>query len=350
MHNSAYLTCLFWLCPSASRNAAEPSWENQGSSLIQSTWNVGKMTLHDSMEAAGGGNHFENRKQEKHARKGAEGLREGKQVRTVTEKVQPMSADGRPCQNDTRSLQEGHIPNPPPLTLAPALNQRPQRQGLHVAHIFYINEDRSADRREAIESRLPHEKFPYSRFAAVNRSSISAYDLLTKPLCNMKAEDKHTTDSTYACAQSHLEVYRKIVREDPHGKDAYLILEDDANLTEGWYEKLNSTLPLVPADAVALILGAEGLAHCKDEVAPGLFLATHPSYTLDASGKGRNWYLGSLGTLVWPRTLPMLIKKIENQDFACHSDVNLLSAGAARSYALFPPVVKNAGFKSTMND
>mmetsp|Transcript_17721 Transcript_17721/g.32621 ORF Transcript_17721/g.32621 Transcript_17721/m.32621 type:complete len:333 (-) Transcript_17721:275-1273(-) len=331
MHDWIHLMCMFSLCPALDDNLVETSGENQGCSLIQSKWNVGKTTLHNSRMAI-------------------EVHNSEKNVSQPVESDVLSSADGQAdqvaCRNDARPLEEGHIPNPSPLTRA---REPPARRSLSVARIFYINEDRSDDRREAMERRLSQQEFLYSRFSAINQSTASAGDLLNKPLCPFKAEDTHTNLSTYACAQSHLEVYRKIVREDPHGRDAYLILEDDALLTEGWYEKLKSMLPLVPADATALILGAEGLADCKDAVAPGIFLATHPSYSKDASGNGRNWYLGSLGTLVWPQTLPRLIRKIEHQDFACHSDVNLLSAGDARSYALLPPLVLPAGFASTMN-
>lgn len=102
---------------------------------------------------------------------------------------------------------------------------------------FCINLDRRKDRWEAVKKEFEREKWPVSRFSAVDGKEL----ILTQAQARMFAGNEfHDRRSVIGCAMSHFELWN-MLSDDPDA-DAYLIFEDDITLAKNFKFKLQKVL------------------------------------------------------------------------------------------------------------
>ena len=86
--------------------------------------------------------------------------------------------------------------------------------------IYWINLDRSPDRRKKMEKMLETIDIPNKRISGVDGKNEKMYDMIN-------TNDYNSTDSEYGCLMSHLQTIRTF---DSENIDIALILEDDCTL------------------------------------------------------------------------------------------------------------------------
>jgi len=118
--------------------------------------------------------------------------------------------------------------------------------------IYWINLDRSRDRRQKMRKMLETINIPNKRITAIDGKNEKMYEMI-----NIDNDEYNSTDSEYGCLMSHLESIRTF-------KDsAYrigLILEDDCTLELKKYwdkpleEKINEIIEKAPKDWEIIML------------------------------------------------------------------------------------------------
>ena len=86
--------------------------------------------------------------------------------------------------------------------------------------IYWINLDRSSDRREKMKKMLETIDISNQRISAIDGKNEKMYDIIN-------TNNYDSTDSEYGCLMSHLEAIR-IFKDSTH--NIALILEDDCTL------------------------------------------------------------------------------------------------------------------------
>jgi glycosyl transferase family 25 len=116
--------------------------------------------------------------------------------------------------------------------------------------IYWINLDRSSDRREKIKKMLETIDISNQRISAIDGKNEKMYDIIN-------TNNYDSTDSEYGCLMSHLEAIR-IFKESTH--NIALILEDDCTLELKKYwkmslnEKINEIVLNSPKDWEVIML------------------------------------------------------------------------------------------------
>jgi len=214
-----------------------------------------------------------------------------------------------------------------------------------LAKIFYINLDRSVERRASMEKQLLRSGVPFERFPAVDAEDVKAgkYNDALRRLGVGIGEKMKEEWGSLACALSHRLLYEHIATSNPHGNETYMVLEDDAIMLPGWQGRLNTLLPTVPRNASAITCGIWGRTRCSDVFTKGLALATHPFWRAETP----DWYYygGATSVLLFSSSLPSLLGHLKHQPMN-HIDASLLSGGAIHTYAMTTPFVKPGDFGS----
>mmetsp|Transcript_78657 Transcript_78657/g.148447 ORF Transcript_78657/g.148447 Transcript_78657/m.148447 type:complete len:366 (-) Transcript_78657:97-1194(-) len=223
--------------------------------------------------------------------------------------------------------------------------------------VYYINLDKSTDRRDFMESQLNQSGVPYKRFSAIPGADVKAgkYDriLRNRSMCKLMLwedgfweegihlvnEDGSLADTVWnglGDMVSHHLIYEEILQEDPASDDLYLVLEDDAILPEGW-QNTEEYMSQIPPDWTSVNLGQWDWLwpRCRDIVNNVSLLHTHPVWSPVKVGKPAPSYFGSAAILVTPQRLPLVVEELYKQQL-CHCDVAHLSSGKTRQYAFWP--------------
>jgi len=122
-----------------------------------------------------------------------------------------------------------------------------------IHKIYYINLDKSTDRRASIEGTLSELSrmigVPHERFAGVN-GNLDAW-------CIQKAAGNEHVLGTLGCFRSHLSVWEKAFAEEPT-TPWIMVMEDDASIPDARkFTYLRERLEYVPSDADIVLVGPE---------------------------------------------------------------------------------------------
>lgn len=109
------------------------------------------------------------------------------------------------------------------------------------------------------------------------------------------------------------------------GEKPYLVLEDDAQLVDGWQPKLKEIVRNTPNDWNLIRIGYWGDRRCSDSVNNFVLQVNHPSYE-----NGKYFYQGNTGYLVRPKMIPALLQALYDSDVQ-DVDGALMSGGATGS-------------------
>jgi len=108
---------------------------------------------------------------------------------------------------------------------------------------FYINLDRSEDRREYVENQFRKQHLEVERFPAIDARKLDRGRLIDD---GAMAADVTLNLGSTACLLSHLALWEHIL--DNESGEIFLIFEDDAEPARGFIRKLNRRYGRVPKD------------------------------------------------------------------------------------------------------
>lgn len=122
--------------------------------------------------------------------------------------------------------------------------------------IYWINMDRSTDRRVYMEELLADPAFqdiPKERISAIDGKKDPEFVLQSYV---MKRQDDRTSVVEYACLLSHLETIRKFAESPQKTGDVALILEDDTSLDfkPYWTKSIREIMDSAPKDWDIILL------------------------------------------------------------------------------------------------
>mmetsp|Transcript_78458 Transcript_78458/g.139109 ORF Transcript_78458/g.139109 Transcript_78458/m.139109 type:complete len:306 (-) Transcript_78458:94-1011(-) len=237
---------------------------------------------------------------------------------------------------------------------------------------YYINLDRSTDRRKYMERQLfqlqqasenSYGHFVFHRFPAVNGTLDPYVQKIWQDSDNGKQFGGTVTTvfenrrlGSLACTRSHLLVLKRALRDVQ--SQAYrgryvLIMEDDANFVVDSLASLPSRVDAVPKDADLVMLGTFGLKRQRDYVGSGVYRARKPfaRKASDVEALAGNYdkrhpnvfYGGMQAYLVPVARLPAVIDFLETTPPA--TEIDALTHNLQK-YVLDPPLARQKPGKS----
>ena len=116
----------------------------------------------------------------------------------------------------------------------------------YISKVFVINLDKDTERLKKISKDLEKYDINFIRFPAIVGNDIKSDNKIT-PFCNSMC-----TSGIKGCGLSHLKIWKMII--DQNLQNA-LILEDDSEFCNNFYEKFENFMQRVPSDYDILQLG-----------------------------------------------------------------------------------------------
>lgn len=206
--------------------------------------------------------------------------------------------------------------------------------------IYYINLDRSPDKRKFMEAQLASSGFSYERIAAVDGRYLDMKKLSDFSVpARVKEWENLLTPNAIACSLSHHKAYCAVVDD---GVDVAMILEDDILFKPEFTEVINSSLASVNETDVILAYfhGAEKTFVEEDKVAIGKIHGIYQAQTAWGAYAAGGYLLHSKTAL-----------KLKNHVFPIHTTAD--SWGTFRRdgvigklCAILPPITTDAPFAS----
>ncbi|CAE8587333.1 unnamed protein product [Polarella glacialis] len=179
--------------------------------------------------------------------------------------------------------------------------------------IFYINLDKSTDRRAHMEMALlgfpGHvERVPAVSASEVNRPPFFNYMRVNGLDSHLRSKTKAVQAKTASCWLSHVLLWERLQSElEP--QDTAFIMEDDVQFPENWTQALPETMRDAPDGWDALKVCGWGYYRQADVVDDNWAVPRWPFYE-----NGRMLYAGSCGYIVSGSGLPRLLKRVLGQE------------------------------------
>lgn len=183
---------------------------------------------------------------------------------------------------------------------------------------FVINLETSIERLKNIDKRLTHFNIKYTRWNASTPDTVT--DVFAK---------KYITDTEKGCAQSHIHIWRHIVKNNI---DYALILEDDAVFDKQWLEKLQLFCDTV-----------------EDDLWDGVFMdISEPIYPIHTWGIVKpGWCTG--GYILSKKGATTLLKTFKNK-YSIADFMTRRLQEYNHSYSYFPYLIIQEGISSTISE
>ena len=134
----------------------------------------------------------------------------------------------------------------------------------NIADVWYINLDRSSDRRTYIENETSKLLIPVKRWSAVDGSKLTDEDFnkhnipaWSRPSFALESKQK-TRFGEIGCFLSHKSLLQHLNTLDTPSDMAHLILEDDAKIDDNFIEKWNISINTVDPSWDIIFVGLLG--------------------------------------------------------------------------------------------
>ena len=128
-----------------------------------------------------------------------------------------------------------------------------------IKKTFYINLEKSTDRKKNLELQLSNNNIQANRFNAVNGKKLEDYSNDVKTYINKKGDwwDKAPLETQIGVALSHFKIFER-VSNDPNLdiNDNVMILEDDVKIPDNFWEEIEPIKNQIPNDFDMLLLGS----------------------------------------------------------------------------------------------
>jgi len=125
-------------------------------------------------------------------------------------------------------------------------------------HICVVNLERRLDRKQKLQPIFESHQIDPKWIKAVDGKQLTPTDTLKRLL------DGNTFNSrrgVVGCALSHLNIWTQLIQDPKH--EYYIVLEDDNNIQDGWYDKIN-TIQRQGEDLIWL--GYSMFSHVREQV------------------------------------------------------------------------------------
>lgn len=138
-----------------------------------------------------------------------------------------------------------------------------------IDKIYLINLDTRKDRLDKLLEAEPNLKSSLTRISAVNGKTLKMNSCIYRLFEKNEFKWKK---SIVGCNLSHISIWSSILSE-PTG-NYFLVLEDDVRFVDGWMDKWNEYLNMIPEDADLLYLGGilppnkQAYPHASEKVNP----------------------------------------------------------------------------------
>ena len=132
-----------------------------------------------------------------------------------------------------------------------------------IHDIWYINMDRSTERRTYMEQQLKglHTMIPYQRWPGVNGHLLTDTDYnrleipaWARPEFTIEARQK-IRKGEIGCYLSHLTLLKHLQKIHTHANKGHLILEDDISIDPNFFSKVEKAFSFLPSNWDILTLG-----------------------------------------------------------------------------------------------
>jgi len=211
--------------------------------------------------------------------------------------VVPPSYTRLPTQ-DVNSKWKGSQRVPTPIEL----QKKDYLAEPYLHTIYFINLERSADRKASMEKQLNNTAFGrhFERYPARTRADAK---LMVKEKYTENKEKKYPGSGTAATYLSHWHMLEKISKFND-SRAVFIVLEDDAVLTDSWSDEVMCQIKLLPADWDLFKFGywpLEGARWAHDHTCSGnVRQAKYNDYTCNQRNFALEW-MGNLGYAVRPQ-------------------------------------------------
>lgn len=213
--------------------------------------------------------------------------------------------------------------------------------------IYYVNLEKSTDRRNYMELLFKKENLNVNRFEAIDAEKIKLedYDKYLQSIPNRYHEpDMKThfinnpkTKGNFGCYLSHLGIMEEFLKTD---KEYLMVFEDDSILCDNFQELVNQRVKYVPDDWELLLLGYQ--------IVPGSFYMKYNNANDNIPIK--NGYLsivtftGTYGMLIKRHCVEKLLKLLVPMDWYIDHHITALAINKKiKIYGLVNPLVITYG-------
>lgn len=213
--------------------------------------------------------------------------------------------------------------------------------------MFYINLDRSINRKNFMEKQMHREGLNIIRFPAIDAKKINLDDYEKHLTYNKDSFFKinmknHFTNNPkmighFGVYLSQLELMKEFLKT---GKDYLIILEDDAVLCENFKQKLEERVELVPNDWEIILLGFQ--------IAPNFSVARCKNINDNIQIKNGYlpllYFVGCYGMLLTKNCVNKLLNLLIPMDWMIDHHISALSVQKKiKLYGLVHPIVSISG-------
>ena len=216
---------------------------------------------------------------------------------------------------------------------------------------FFINADASVERRHFMERQLRASGVPFERWPAVrggtevleSHRSYFSRGVERHLRTNHSLTGDISAWGTVATYLSHHTLFEHIVRRWRHNESAaFLILQDDTQLNEGWLQQLHTLIGHVEPEWERLLLVWWGLKRPRD-CTEHICVVRPPAGPTDSGPEccGKRFYHGLQAWLVRQRNLQCILRRLADRKIK-NIDALLVQCNCPHSFALQPRVMIGA--------
>lgn len=214
--------------------------------------------------------------------------------------------------------------------------------------VYYINLDKSGNRRMKMQALKTTVGLPVERFQAIDRARIAAGEFNAEYMNRqgiknstlLRLEQTGSLNTTLACFVSHVEALQKAQRDAVSPEQYVMILEDDVDVPQDWKSMVRDALHAAPQDWKMLKLSGWGWKRRADMMGVqnvyerSFYLLQAPYW--DGPFSMLPHYGGSGAYLMKAKHIPSVIHHVRNQPITDYDEMLLSEDGSFRAYEIFP--------------
>ncbi len=205
--------------------------------------------------------------------------------------------------------------------------------------MYYINLDRSPNRKFNIESMCKKHNINPERFPAIDGKLLDLddpkYEKMLKKIKWWFLIENRKNVGHFGCYLSHMEIFKKFLKTD---KDYCFILEDDAEiLVSNIKYEITKNMKNLPKGWDILLLGYEvnGGPNGYKEVREG-----NKNTKLKNGLLNLNYFTGTHAYILTRRCVKILLDKLQIMDWIIDWNIcYLANKGIVNVYGVYPPIV-----------